>query len=159
MFGSEGRAGRKAFDECDVKRVEFKTFVWEVDEENKPTHRRVLSGDPSEDTRTSAGHGAVLHCPRTEDDKVFVQSESNTHYSRNEALRSVRKAAGNLLCRDCQFATMTPVQVSIERTELANAERARIEAYHALDEARAELEAAARPIPLPAVENPASEQV
>ena len=72
MFKNEGR---KAFDACDVKRVEFKTFVWDIDEQKKTTNQRVLSVNPSEDARTSAGHGAVLHCPRTEDDKVFVQSD------------------------------------------------------------------------------------
>lgn len=130
------RKGRKAFRQCDVKVVEFKDFVYTDDERQETT----LAEIPSEDSRILSGSSAVLHCPRTEDDKVNVESRYSNHPTRPEALDSVEELAGKLLCEDCMFSTMTPVEVSIARKDLAAAETERIKAYQALEEARQEIE-------------------
>jgi hypothetical protein len=127
--------GKKAFRRCDVKVVEFKDFVYDKDAKN----RKVLSDNPSEDTRRLFGYSAVLHCPRTEDDRVSITSQFTNHSSRIKALKSVEKLAGALLCRDCRFSNLTPAEVSMDRAALARAEKDRIEATRIRQEAIREL--------------------
>lgn len=129
------RNGRKAFNRCDVKVVEIKRRL-----RDKVTNL-VIDETARESGKNYAlnGHGAELHCPRTEDDRVAIKSDSQSHSSQAEALASVRGLAGQLLCAECRYSSMTPVQVSIERTELAKAEADRVVAFQALEAARAEI--------------------
>lgn len=129
-------SGNRAFERCDVKVVEFVDYVY-VDKDRKNV---TITQDAARDPRPHGGNGAVLHCPRTEDDRVNVESQFSNHPTRERALNSLKSLAGKLICRDCRFSSMTPVEVSIARTELAEAEKARIIAYAALMEARNELE-------------------
>lgn len=129
------RAGRKAFNRCDVKVVEFKDFVYVDDDEKKVE----LSSNPSEDTRFYAGTGAILHCPRTEDERVNIESQYGNHSSRLDALASVGRLAGELLCKDCRYSAMNPVEVMQERAALARAEAERLDGMRLRAEAIAEL--------------------
>lgn len=129
------RKGNRAFDRCDVKVIEFKDLVYKKGKEG-PTE---VAKNPSEDSRILAGNSAVLHCPRTEDDRVNVESQFTNHSSRQVALNSVRSLAGVLLCATCRFSNMNPVEVSEERARIARAEAERIEAFGLRDAALLEL--------------------
>lgn len=130
------RAGEAAFDACDVKRVVITESVYDDTEEGEEA---VVSEAPLEDNRYFAGNGAELICPRTEDDGIQISSQYNNHLDRVGAYNSVRTQAGELACGTCMYAGLTPVEVSIARTELANAEVDRIEAYRLRKEAIEEL--------------------
>ena len=119
MFGNKGL---RNFRQCDVKVVETKDFVY-VSGNKGPA---VLSVTPSEDNRNLHGHSAVLHCPRTEDERVNIESQYVNHSSRLEAVNSVASIAAALVCADCRFSTMTPLEVSKERADLARAETERL---------------------------------
>lgn len=122
------RAGNKAFRGCDVKSVSFTEFVFIGPGKSNPT----VSEHPSSDVRQFAGNAAKLICPRVEDDKIQIDSQLTNHPNKKAALKSVEKLAGELVCGDCRYATMTPVEVSIARTDFARAEANRMEAYQAL---------------------------
>ncbi len=134
MFNSNGK---KSFDRCDVKTVEiigrsglFKdNRYWTVD----------TKGAPEGSSHT--GYRAKLHCPRIDDDdRLNVSSNKKTYQLQEEAVRSVRSIAAQLICRDCMYADMTPVQVSIARKDFAKAETERVLAYKALEAAREDLD-------------------
>lgn len=149
------RAGKKAFDRCDVKVVEFKDTVYEHPTQVMPGNYVVPLGglgtvasrptSPADAGMQYAGSGAALHCPRTEDERVNIHSAYSNHNGRLLALKSVRNLAGELLCRTCRFSTMTPVEVSIERKALADAETERVESFILLEAARAEIRAIGQP--------------
>lgn len=129
------KEGQRAFDRCDVKVVEFKSFVYK----QSSAGEKALATNPSEDMRIHAGDGAVLHCPKTEDDKVAIESQYTNYPTRQAALKSVRKLAGDLMCKNCRFSSMTPSEVSNDRAAFARAETDRIEATIAYDAAMKEL--------------------
>lgn len=132
------RAGRKAFRKCDVKAVLFKSYVYTDDGEEK----EVISTTPSEDSRQFAGVAAVLECPRTQDDKLQqIESQFTDHPTNLAALQSLAELAGELVCAECRYSNMTPVQVSIQRADFAKAEADRVLAYQVLEAARAEIRA------------------
>jgi hypothetical protein len=128
-----GRAGIKSFNRCNVKKVEFKDHVYA----SGSSGRVVMSDNPTEDGRVYAGTTATLHCPRTEDDLVSVESTATVR-SHLKALKNVRQIAGELLCRDCIFSSMPPVEVAQHRTVLAKAETERVQAFGELAAARKE---------------------
>src|SRR4051812_6956357 len=103
--------GEKAFNECNVRVVEVVEMVYAEGNEGK----KVRANDPSTDSRIFAGNGAVLHCPRTEDQRVDIASQYSDHDSRLEAYKSLREIAGKMLCDGCIYASMTPLQVAEER--------------------------------------------
>jgi len=137
------RAGKRAFRRCDVKEVELSTFVYEKEGGGVRHIKDAKKGR----VYNLAGANANLHCPRTESPLVKVSSEDKAGMSKVQAVKSLEELAGELLCRDCRFSTMTPVQVSIARAELDLAEAERIRAHQLLTEARAELDAIDRSIP------------
>lgn len=137
-------SGRRTFNACRVKVVEFKDFVYATGNSG----REVLSLTPSEDNRINAGCSAVLHCPKTEDDRVNVESQFTNHTNRLRALKSLREIAGELICRDCPFSNMDPVDVSVHRAELARAEADRLIAYKLVREAQLELDGLMPPFQL-----------
>jgi hypothetical protein len=137
-------SGRRTFNACRVKVVEFKDFVYSIGNSG----HSVLSPNPSEDSRINAGSSAVLHCPKTEDDRVSVESQFNSHPTRLKALKSLREIAGELVCRDCPFSSMDPVDVSVHRAELARAEADRLTAYKLVREAQLELAGLMQPYEL-----------
>lgn len=132
------RAGNKAFERCDVGVVEFGDYVYTKGKGKKDVFER---GDESgtDKDKMHAGYHATLHCPRTEDDRISVTSEYESDMTKVEALNSLKKLAGELVCRNCRFSSMSPVDVSNERAELARAEAERTEAFTALEQAREEL--------------------
>lgn len=137
--------GNRAFDRCDVKVVEFKDFVHAREPQGDETWGdipSVLSDSPSEDTRIFSGNGAVLHCPMTEDERVKVESQFTDHPSRSAALKSLRKNAGELLCRNCRYSNMSAIEASQERAALARAEVEQLEGIKARRQAVAELQEA-----------------
>ena len=128
-------SGKQSFDRCDVKTVEIISRAT----------KGILNYDSSvaPEGAIHSGYRAKLHCPRIEDDDRLKVSSNNLNYSyQSEAVRSVRKIAAQLICRDCMYSDMTPVQVSIARKEFANAETERVKAYQALEAAREEIEQA-----------------
>ena len=140
-------SGKQSFDRCDVKTVEIigrSAFIkegrqWNSDTKNAP------------EGSWHFGYRAQLHCPRIEDDERLKISSNNKNYNyQSEAVRSVRSIAAQLICRDCMYAEMTPVQVSIARKDFAKAETERIQAYKALEAAREEIEKISPPLPLQA---------
>lgn len=137
-------SGRRTFNACRVKVVEFKDFVYA----SGNSGHKVFSRTPSEDNRINAGCSAVLHCPKTEDDRVNVESQFSNHPNRLKALKSLREIAGELICRDCPFSSMDPVDVSVHRAELARAEAERLTAYKLVREAQLELSGLMQPLQL-----------
>lgn len=129
------RSGNKRFDQCDVKIVEFTRHIRDsstghiVEEKDR---------DPDKDY-VLRGYRGSLHCPRTEDDRVSVDSVTRSHPTQLEALNSVRKLTGNLLCSTCKYSTMTPLEISQERAAVARAEVDRLEAFTSRAQALAEL--------------------
>lgn len=130
------RAGRKAFARCDVKVVEFNRRYRTHDET-----RLVVNEEERvpEKNYSINGYGVILRCPRTEDDEISIRSDRDSHPSQIEALNSIKSVVGKLLCAECRYSHMTPVQVSVARTEFAKAEAERLEAYGALELARKEV--------------------
>jgi hypothetical protein len=131
------RAGKRSFDRCDVKVVEFKEFGYREGSSGIASLCKDLPNGGKDNV--NAGYWAVLHCPRTEDERIEVTSENETRRNKPNALKEVRTLAGQLVCEHCRFSTMTPVEVSIERTRFANAEAERIEAFGLRQAAIAEL--------------------
>jgi hypothetical protein len=125
------RAGRKSFDKCNVKVVEFKEFVYAstFDKDLPGVERKTVRTDnPSEDTRVSAGNGAVLHCPMTEDTRVNIESQYTNHASKVLALDSLKYIAGEVICRNCRYSSMSAVEVAQEQATVARAEADKLEA-------------------------------
>jgi hypothetical protein len=131
-----GRAGKKAFNKCNVRVVEFERFIYDSETEH------VVTEDQREPHRDYflRGYRAILRCPRTEDDGVEVASPYKSHDTQRIALAHLRELAGDLICRDCMYPSMTPVQVSIKRKELAEAEAERLHAYKLVQQARDEID-------------------
>lgn len=129
------RAGRKSFDNCSVKRVEFVDFVAEEGVFGKS----IPSLNITVDSRSSRGTSATLMCPRTEVEGVSLEANYNKVNTRDDSYKEVRQRAGEILCRNCEFSGMTPTEVSIAQTEYAKAETDRIEAFKALEAAREEI--------------------
>ncbi len=132
--------GKKRFDNCQVAKVSIGQLVFVMrDGEAVRVQRSKLR--ENEKWHREGGYTATLHCPRTEDeDGVEVSTRAEVRWSQNEARRELRNTAARLVCATCVYHSMTPVEVSITRKELAEAELERIEAYKRLCEARAELE-------------------
>ncbi len=144
------RAGDKTFDRCDVKVVEFIDSVFtEPTEVHRGSHIVPLSGlgtvdkeiveDDSGQFKQYAGSGAKLHCPRTQDDRLNVESAVGNHDGRIRALQSLRALAGELLCSTCRYSSMSPVDVALEQAKLANAEAGRLQGLALRAKAIAEL--------------------
>lgn len=143
------RSGERAFKQCNVKVIEFGRRVAVYPPQNPgsldASERIILDEEdvsPEQRQRSSVrGYNATLHCPRTQDDeRVRIESTKRSHHSQLEALKSVSKLAGELLCEDCMFSGMDPVAVSEQRQKLAKAEIERLETYQHLSAARAELQ-------------------
>lgn len=138
--------GYKAFNRCDVKVVEFKRRI-RVYTDNRRTKSASLvlfdeevTPEQRQNSRIS-GYGAALHCPRIEDDdRLTIESDGYSYETQSGALISLRRLAGELICRDCRFSTMTPVEVSIERRKLNEAETERLQAHAQYLAALAEIE-------------------
>ena len=149
------RAGKRAFNRCNVKVVEFHEFVFPssvsaseitrgagvVTAGDKTGQRILVTPQNVNDVSSNwaAGCEAVLRCPVTEDQDEPLTSQTNNHVTKLASLESLRSIAGELLCRNCRFSSMTPVEVSLERQEIAEAETARIEAFTHLQAAQIEL--------------------
>ena len=144
------RAGRRSFDKCNVKVVQVKDFVYENGNKGKV----VMAENPSEDTRIFSGNSAVLHCPRTEDARVMVESQFTNHPNRIEAFASLRAVASELVCRGCIYADMTPLQATQERANLLAAQAVELEALNARNEALRQLQQSSPPgFTLPGLES------
>ncbi len=135
MFGS---IERQKFDQCGVKTVEY--VEWLLSTSDK-SGRRVWTRKslfPENKAWNDKEYEAVLHCPRTEDDRVSVDSEGHK-MTREVALTELRKIAASVVCKSCVFSGMTEVEVSRHRTIAARAETERLEAYKIRDDVLAEL--------------------
>lgn len=153
------RDGVKAFDMCDVKVVKMVKYGYPVDTEVRVsgdefivplvatdyTKRFIEGEDESSRKNHYAGSRAIIECPYTEDTGITLESQFDNHNGELRAYESIRKNAGVLACRTCQYSGMTPVEVSIARTEFAKAEAERIKAFELLEEARAEIAQLANP--------------
>lgn len=117
------RAGKKNYDSCAVREVEDIEFVY-----------LRLNFGPAEpkkgatDTRETAGHRAILHCPVTESERVTIDSGDYRYENRTNVAAKVRRYASELICANCMFAGKTPLEVSMLRRQLAEAESNRLEA-------------------------------
>lgn len=148
--------GREAFDRCDAKVVAFGDYAYDKTvASDQITYEHGLINltdgivgprtltDPNNKDQTNigynAGHEAVLHCPRTEDDRVYIASASSNHATRQHALQSVRELAGALVCVHCRFSKMTPAQVAQDRAEFLRAEADRLDALTAHERALKDL--------------------
>ena len=88
---------------------------------------------------------AILHCPRTEDEKVNVESgnysgPNSRHWTPTDALDTLSEYAANILCNSCPLVSMTAVEATIQRAEKAQADAQLLRAQAALIEARQELD-------------------
>lgn len=147
-----GFRANRAFDRCSVKVVEFHDFAFPpsiagaeivndgdyVNLKDGTAVDRLLVKPGEQFDSYSAGCEAVLHCPRTEDERVNVASESSNHSTRLQALASLRELAGNLLCANCRYSSMTPIDLALERAALAKADAERAEALAELAKSRKE---------------------
>lgn len=145
--------GKKAFNRCDVKVVEFVDFIFpsNVKSDNVlagseyttlrdgSISERAIVKDTASQQGYDAGHLAILHCPRTEDDRVNIQSDSDNHTLRTGALASLRELAGSLICEHCRYSKMSPVDITLERAEIARVDAQRLEAIKLRAEALHEL--------------------
>ena len=132
------RSGNKAFDRCDVRVVEFGHFLYLEDRDGDFDYENDIPED-DRNKRFHAGYHATLHCPRTEDDRISVTSEYESEMDKSYALKSLKKLAGELVCHDCRYSSMTPAEVSQDRAKFLRAETERVEALTALEQARDEL--------------------
>lgn len=134
------RAGRKAFDKCNVKVVEILPYIYSDDEQRTFKVKRSID----KGGLLTGGSHAILHCPRTEDKRVNAESEKREKASQLAALDELRRIAGEMLCRTCMYSSMTPVEVSVQRKDFAEAEAERITAFaerdKAISAAKAEIE-------------------
>lgn len=132
------RDGRMAFSNCDVKAAQITRF-FQYDDENMGTG--VLVAESELDTSKPNhfnGYRARLDCPRTQDDpRLVIESPYRNHATQIEAVDALVPLAASLVCRDCMYSNMTPVQVSIARKEFETAEIARLEVHSELERAKA----------------------
>lgn len=142
------RAGKNNFNTCAVRDVEFRDYV--------ASGGIVVPKAGLRDTRALAGHTAVLHCPRTEDERFSIETPDRLS-SRKSAFNSLRRIASAAVCATCPFAGKSPVDVSIMRTQHAKAEVERVEAYRLRQEAYDELIAGPRQQELPGMPEPPTE--
>lgn len=142
------REGRVAFGNCDVKAAEITRFFQYDDEKGFSTGAVVAEADlDASKPNHFNGYRARLDCPRTQDDpRLVIESPYRSHATQLEAVEALVPLAAALVCRDCMYSGMTPVQVSIARKEFENAEIARLEVHSQLERAKvamAEIEQAA----------------
>lgn len=143
--------GKRAFRRCDVKTVEIKRHVYPNDVRTeyyggtiRPAKREDIQFREPEvegisEKQIYGGSSAILHCPRTEDERVNVQSQYDTHAGDAYALKSLEKIAGELLCANCRYSSMSPAEVAQDRAAETRAEADRIEAVVAREKAMLEL--------------------
>ncbi len=146
------KAGQKAFDACDVKSVKFSSLSYPPGVDIIKTDYAVIpkkakdvasavEGTSDAIGRWYGGSRARLDCPYTEDAGVEIESQFNNHLTKEIAYDSLRSIAATIACRTCQYSSMTPVEVTIRRTEFAAAEAERLKAFALLEEARQEVAA------------------
>jgi hypothetical protein len=143
--------GNRAFNRCGVKVVTFTDYVFGsptklqqwgelvVPEGGIGSVEKFKVENDNGVGRQYAGSSALLHCPLTEIKGTKNGSLYNNHKGRLPALASLREQVGDLLCRNCRYSVMTPVEVLEEQAKITRAEADRIEALAALERARDEL--------------------
>ncbi|MDB5185294.1 MAG: hypothetical protein JWN38_1102 [Candidatus Saccharibacteria bacterium] len=142
------RAGKKSFEQCDVKSVIFTRRIRVFQDESRSVSKSIVLDEndvtPEQmQVSQTRGYRATLQCPRLEDDpRSSIESESRVHATQLDALESMKRLAGEVICRDCRFSSMTPVEISHERAQLATAEAERAEAYRLREIALRELNTA-----------------
>ncbi|HSX33128.1 MAG TPA: hypothetical protein VLF91_02210 [Candidatus Saccharimonadales bacterium] len=128
------RAGNKAFSKCEVKIVEFDTYIRPYDDPKKI----VASGNGS-GPGNLVGYKAHLRCPKTEDPRAAISSDTMNAPTKLRALANLGALAGELMCKGCRFSAMTPLQVTEERARMAHADAELADAQAHLERARHEL--------------------
>ena len=106
---------------------------------------KTIEVNPDNLTQNTHRNDVVLHCPRTEDERVTVENNF-THESVKASIRDLARVAGATVCGPCPYAGKSEVEVTLYRTELAKAEAERLYAYSALEAARADVELAAQEV-------------
>jgi hypothetical protein len=88
---------------------------------------------------TRLGHVAVVNCPRTTINGGPIQSEPKPEY--DYAMTEVRSRVAGLLCRNCRFYSMTPIELLQEQVVTAQLDadqgrvlQARVEAIQELQD-------------------------
>lgn len=131
--------GRKQFNRCEVKVVEFSRYAKHKEEGFLEDAEAVDKLPPDERKNYFLfGYTAELDCPRTIDERIKVEN-SRHHKTQVEALEEVGNLAGRLLCQNCRYHCMDPVAVSTERAALTRAEAERLEAVTERESALKEL--------------------
>ncbi|MCA9324811.1 hypothetical protein KDA23_01945 [Candidatus Saccharibacteria bacterium] len=127
--------GKENFDSCQIRTVEF--TEWSLVRGGKKSRSYVWKPRESvknKTTRHDTQLAAKLHCPRTEDERVTIETLEQLGEDQADAQELLRSLAASTVCATCQFAGKTPVEVTRMRTELALAEKERAEAYLQRDE-------------------------
>lgn len=112
------------YDACEHKKVEATTVTETI-------------GVSILGATTRLGHVAVVNCPRTTINGGPIESEPQSEYG--YAMTNVRSRVGDLLCRNCRFYNMEPIELLREQALTAQLEadagqvlQARVEAIREL---------------------------
>jgi hypothetical protein len=119
------KPGERAFRKCDVQEIKFEHLAF-FDPTRKKLNRAKHVPVDKYPERLDAGYFAILECPRSQHENIT--SEYTAGYNKIEALKSLRRLAGELACQDCPFSGMTRAEAIQEQAKETNAEAALLEA-------------------------------
>ena len=119
--------GNRNYDSCQVKQVEITDLG-----KAHPAIVRALGGrsivpESEYNTMWYVGSTAQLHCPLTENPNIKIESEGDYQTSKKGANKSLRKTAGELVCKSCPYAGMSLLEVAASRTKESRLELERVE--------------------------------
>lgn len=123
----ESRKGKRKFDACALKRVEY---VEQVEVTRRGREARISiplgSRQVGDEVKSSNGVKPILTCPKLDELDADIRSDSefNTYgyWKKTKALENIRAIAGKTVCASCELAGMTATQVADRRREVAEAE-------------------------------------
>jgi hypothetical protein len=121
----ESRKGKRKFDACALKRVEYIEQVGVI-RQGVRISIPVSSLQVGEDANSSKGVKPILTCPKLDELGLSIYSDRERepygYGEKTNALENIRAIAGKTVCASCELAGMTATQVADRRREVAEAE-------------------------------------